>query len=649
MVFYSHHAIPLFLQQYSVGFLTGWCGERISGRTPAAPERLGYMVARTSPAAIALLAFAAAYDLGEDVTLCWLTDAPNGGSAAREDCAGASMEFVLPLLPSSLWSGQQYSVHYRMLVPSSRSPTSLIPHANVHSCVRSVGFCTPFVSNTPGLSTHSVALQGNLSASSALSNSLELTSEVKLSPDQYTIIIHGRWFDDAGRKHDMARATYVDVSSRPLALYIGASLGGVLLVLLLGILGIGVRTAIRRYRSLLAKDRLAFQHRIKRVRNVCASSDNLAYPLCAISYVDFVSHGKLVAHETARSAGHLWVFDTSEEVERMQATRDFVFVSHQWKSTPQMPTTPDPLNSDFEAIVLAMENLIRQGRTTKERAIIWVDYTSVPQRSKACQLLSIRSLPVYTSFARVFLVVAPTVSVDGRTFDLTSYQLRGWWCAKNSRAILCLHAVSTLGRCTLARTLHPRARMHAGTNTRTLGRWHPHAHASPAAHARSFRARSRLEQWARISQRGLDDMFVCDGVTPPRDVSTDLALLTVTMRFMQGEFTMSDDRHNLVDTSIALYFLLLGKAKRGKVTATLSELVHICKAQRDELFPSELYGDMLQIVEEEVEQGGATFKRQGTRRLSSQPSQAPGKARQAVLSPKLEINTKWVGKQTAKV
>ena len=103
-------------------------------------------------------------------------------------------------LPSTLRAGQDYSVTYKATVPSSRAPVGTIPHANVHSCLRDVGFCTPFVSNTPGLATHSAALTAQLSP-----NEATITSEVKLDPGQYTVIIHGRWFDTAGLRHDNER------------------------------------------------------------------------------------------------------------------------------------------------------------------------------------------------------------------------------------------------------------------------------------------------------------------------------------------------------------------------------------------------------------------------------------------------------------
>jgi hypothetical protein len=52
-------------------------------------------------------------------------------------------------------------------------------------------------------------------------------------------------------------------------------------------------------------------------------------------------------------------------------------------------------------------------------------YTSIPQRSKACQILSIASLPAYTAYAKFFLIVTPTVIRQTKTYDLASYQRRG--------------------------------------------------------------------------------------------------------------------------------------------------------------------------------------------------------------------------------
>jgi len=62
----------------------------------------------------------------------------------------------------------------------------------VHSCIASHGACTPFVSDTPGLATHTSAHKGNFS-----DGSVTFASTVKLPEDQYTIIAHVRFFTKA--------------------------------------------------------------------------------------------------------------------------------------------------------------------------------------------------------------------------------------------------------------------------------------------------------------------------------------------------------------------------------------------------------------------------------------------------------------------
>ena len=84
---------------------------------------------------IALLPLA--YDLGQDVTLCWRTNT-SGGDTAREDCEGAHVNFSEPL-PSRLVETEVYSINYSSHVPPALHPTSDIPHANIHSCLRIVG------------------------------------------------------------------------------------------------------------------------------------------------------------------------------------------------------------------------------------------------------------------------------------------------------------------------------------------------------------------------------------------------------------------------------------------------------------------------------------------------------------------------------
>jgi hypothetical protein len=59
---------------------------------------------------------------------------------------------------------------------------------------------------------------------------------------------------------------------------------------------------------------------------------------------------------------------------------------------------------------------------------LWLDYTSIPQCNKTMQRLSIDSLPIYASVTRFFVCVCPTTQHDGSHLEVdpTTYQRRGW-------------------------------------------------------------------------------------------------------------------------------------------------------------------------------------------------------------------------------
>ena len=153
-----------------------------------------------------------------------------------------------------------------------------------------------------------------------------------------------------------------------------------------------------------------------------------------------------------------------------------VFLSHQWKSREE----PDPTGEDWKAATLAIESLAATYKRSLDDFVVWIDYTSIPQRNRPCQSLSISSLPFYASFARFFLVICPQVSVEGREYSLESYQKRGW---------------------------------------------------------------CRLEQFARISMCGVAHMYACYGTAerPAVSMSSRLDGLTTAVHVMDGEFTVDDE------------------------------------------------------------------------------------------------------------
>ena len=277
-----------------------------------------------------------------------------------------------------------YQVTYRALVPRWRTGNQTvlsISHGNLHSCLRKVGFCTPFVANTRTLSTHSparascTALQLVIYASPhrhptlCLSCGLSVTGDFELDADgafrstltsalqleegAYTVIAHVRWFKN-GTQHDMARASLSNVR---------APVSGLLIALIVvpmavaGLLSLhGLRYCCRSYHRARRDAAAALRRREAHVRDLCesSSSQSLGYPLCCVSFEAFRRAGQLITHEHARLHSLLTWHDTISEVKAAVDSRVVIFLSHQWKGR----TEPDPNGDDWKAAVLAVEMLI---------------------------------------------------------------------------------------------------------------------------------------------------------------------------------------------------------------------------------------------------------------------------------------------------
>ncbi len=237
------------------------------------------------------------------------------------------------------------------------------------------------LSSTPGLATHSSALDaafptsGGGTVAVVVGGQVRFSSVITLSADQYTIIVHGRWFDAAGLQHDMARAAYRDVVTRPespVLRYVAIALGAVLGALLLFGALAGLRTMHRRYVKMVEMQKVRFARHVRHVTQLRNEAAALGFPLCAMGFDHFCSHGRLISYEEAREAGQLRIFDTTEDLKATHGGVDIIFVSHQWKKSPGC-YVPDPTNADFGAIVRAVEHLCSQGKTERGRVFIWVE------------------------------------------------------------------------------------------------------------------------------------------------------------------------------------------------------------------------------------------------------------------------------------
>eukprot|EP00873_Tetraselmis_striata_P044856 jgi/Tetstr1/465120/TSEL_009843.t1 len=130
--------------------------------------------------------------------MCWTTN-----SAGEEDLAACPLSILLQFdtaLPQQLEEGRGYEVEYSLMIDTSKVPVvamtppggmpAEITHANIHSCFSRIGTCTPFVEDTPGLSTHTSADTALLDADGYAAFSADLELEAGL----YTIIAHLRFY-----------------------------------------------------------------------------------------------------------------------------------------------------------------------------------------------------------------------------------------------------------------------------------------------------------------------------------------------------------------------------------------------------------------------------------------------------------------------
>mmetsp|Transcript_9552 Transcript_9552/g.28277 ORF Transcript_9552/g.28277 Transcript_9552/m.28277 type:complete len:832 (+) Transcript_9552:40-2535(+) len=194
----------------------------------------------------ALFACTLAYHDGRDVALCWKQDEKTK-ERVRIDCEKLNLEFTNEW-PETMVEGRNYTISFRATYPRGHKPVPRqvnveggsrlfdVTHANVHACQRKVGFCTPFVEETPGLATHTPAQAANVQPIPGGGHVINIENVASLEAGQYTIIAHVTWYDNGseGTRYDMARAVMKDVEKAPnyALILTAAGLGGVLCVVL---------------------------------------------------------------------------------------------------------------------------------------------------------------------------------------------------------------------------------------------------------------------------------------------------------------------------------------------------------------------------------------------------------------------------------
>eukprot|EP00277_Geminigera_cryophila_P004399 CAMPEP_0179427360 /NCGR_PEP_ID=MMETSP0799-20121207/13335_1 /TAXON_ID=46947 /ORGANISM="Geminigera cryophila, Strain CCMP2564" /LENGTH=561 /DNA_ID=CAMNT_0021202383 /DNA_START=95 /DNA_END=1780 /DNA_ORIENTATION=+ len=134
------------------------------------------------------------------------------GVTTMDECPSTIVETWDKPLPQEMVALQEYMVDYSLSLDLTKieivkQGDNHVPHANIHSCIAAKGACTPFVSDSPGLATHTEALVGSIDKTGRAT----FTSAVKLTVEQYTIIAHIRFYVK-DNNHPEAPAIKYDVA-----------------------------------------------------------------------------------------------------------------------------------------------------------------------------------------------------------------------------------------------------------------------------------------------------------------------------------------------------------------------------------------------------------------------------------------------------
>ena len=138
--------------------------------------------------------------------------------------------------------------------------------------------------------------------------------------------------------------------------------------------------------------------------------------------------GRFVQYEEARDRGILMFLDTYQDAVDFCRFNHVFFLSHQWLDA----TEPDPDNHHYEASVAAITDTMRRAsRQNKpvdmKNTYIWVDYMSIPQKNMTLQSLAIDTIAVYAYLPEYFIIIAPCVQhTEGHWCSPSSYLDRGW-------------------------------------------------------------------------------------------------------------------------------------------------------------------------------------------------------------------------------
>jgi len=186
-------------------------------------------------------------------------------------------------------------------------------------------------------------------------------------------------------------------------------------------------------RHLIEHDR-QLVHMREMVHDALTSARTLAYPMALLPFDVFKAGGQLRSHEQLR-ARLIMVEDYPELSLLVKRCPFTVFFSHQWLGC----SLPDPSREHYLAMCTAGDQLYHKIGIDPKELMLWLDYSSIPQKNKHLQKMAIASIAVYASTCRFFVTIAPNATHTDHSVpcSLKTYMARGW-CRLENLARLCV-------------------------------------------------------------------------------------------------------------------------------------------------------------------------------------------------------------------
>lgn len=324
----------------------------------------------------------------------------------------------------------------------------------------------------------------------------------------------------------------------------------------------------------------------KRIRDAVNMMQQLSFPFCLVRFSTFKQMGRLVTHEEARDSGSLLILDTWADAIAFGKQHACCFNSHQWLAYRE----PDPKNVHYPAMVAAGEGLCAQQGIAEDALFMWVDVLSIPQANVNSKLAAINTIAVYACCCEYFVACVPsTMHADAAdvSCNAETYLRRGW-CRLEQWAFMSVHGTTNMymsgdGITTSKRLPWKKAAKVSAITTAWMGGRAPPARILPAEKAPSAHG---------------------TGEPPPTlliKLSSKPGWLSQSIKVMDGDFTVPEDRTQLVDVVLGLYAFT---AVTGEDEGGLQQLIDDMK---DAVFPKAHFGNLVDRLESELERARKGF------------------------------------------